>query len=274
MLLYSIDIFLQKEGKRMDVWLTILWIVLGILGAAVAFVILWLLFSTIVGWFVDTKKEYRKRSKFHCFIYNFSLRVAMWLLRVKTHVEGEEKLPKDTRFLMVSNHLSSYDVLATGDALMKYQLGAISKPSNFKIPFFGRLVRRCCFYAIDRENIRNAVKTISLAADVLKTDESSLIVYPEGTRNRSCEGLLPFHNVVFRIAQKANAPIVVVTIRNTQLVHKRTPFRATHIYLKVLDVISAEEAAAMKTDAIGEKVREMMLADEQEWLAKKDTLKL
>ena len=251
-------------------WLTVLWVVLGIIGGLLALVILWLLFALISGLFVSTKKEYKKRSKFYCFIFNTSLRVALFVLRVKVHVEGEEKLPKDKKFLLVSNHVSNYDSLATSKVFMKYKLGVISKPSNFKIPFFGRLVRKCCFYPIDRENIRNAVKTINLTAEVIKSDEASILVYPEGTRNKSAKGLLPFHNVVFKVAQKAACPVAIMTVRNTETVHKRAPFRRSHIYVKVLEVIGEEEVASLRTADIGEKVEQTMLQDEQDWLAKKN----
>ena len=253
-----------------EVMLTILWVVLGILGGILALVVLWLLFALVSGLFVSTKKEYKKRSKFYCFIFNTSLKIAMLILRVKVHVEGEDKLPKDKRFLLVSNHVSNYDSLATSKVFMKYELGVISKPSNFKVPFFGRVIRRCCFYPIDRENIRNAVKTINLTADVIKSGEASILVYPEGTRNKSAKGLLPFHNVVFKVAQKAACPVVVMSVRNTETVHTKAPFRRSHVYVRVIDVIGEEETAVSRTADIGAKVEQMLLQDEQEWLAKKN----
>ena len=39
-------------------------------------------------------------------------------------------------------------------------LAFISKESNFKIPIFGRIIRKCCFMAIDRSNPRKALPTI------------------------------------------------------------------------------------------------------------------
>ena len=251
--------------------LVVLWVLLGVIGAAVAFVILWILFAQICGWLlVNPKKTYKERSKFCAFLYEASLVTVLRGLRVKVHLEGQEKVPQEGKFLLISNHISNFDALATVQAFRKYKLGAISKESNFKVPFFGRLIRRCNYYPIDRENVRNAAKTINLAAEVIKSNEASLLVYPEGTRNKEATGLLPFHNVVFKIAQRAAAPIVVMTARGTEKVKKRVPFRRSHVYLKVLDVISAEEAAAMKTDAIGDKIREMMLQDEQEFLAKQE----
>ncbi len=73
----------------------------------------------------------------------------------------------------------------------------------------------CCFLPIDRENPRKAIPTINRAAKLLKEQEVSVGIYPEGTRGKDCR-LLPFHNGVFKIAQKAEAPIAVLSITGTE----------------------------------------------------------
>lgn len=249
-----------------EVLLIVLWVLLGILGGIVALGFLWLLFAWICSLFVNPNKEYEKNSKFYRFLYDVTLWLALVITRVKIHVEGMDKLPKDTRFVLVSNHVSNYDALVTTRVFRKYDMAVISKPSNFNTFIFGRVVRRCCYLPIDRENARNAVKTINKAGEMMKADEVSVLVYPEGTRNKAAKGLLPFHNSVFKIAHKAGSPIVVMSVRNTERVHKRAPFRRTHVYLTVLDVFSAEEVMEMRTADIGEKVQAILLQDEEEHL--------
>ena len=121
---------------------------------------------------------------------------------------------------MVSNHRSKFDPILSWLVFGDRQLSFISKPENFKVPVFGRLIHRLCFMPIDRENPRNAVKTINRAVDLINRDVATVAVYPEGTRNYG-EGLLPFHNAMFKIAQKANVPIVVVTVKNTYDIQKK-----------------------------------------------------
>lgn len=58
-------------------------------------------------------------------------------------------------------------------------LAFVSKAENFQIPIFGRIIRRCCFMAIDRENPRNALLTIEKAAKLIASDEVSIGIYPE-----------------------------------------------------------------------------------------------
>ena len=174
----------------------------------------------------------------------------MKLLRIRVHVTGMEQIPKDTKVLFVSNHRSNFDPIVTWYALKEWKIAFVSKPENFKIPIFGRIIRRCCFMPIDRKNPRKAISTINRAAKLLKKQEVSIGVYPEGTRSKTAE-VLPFHNGVFKIAQKADAPIVVLCIIGTEEISKHTPFKTTNVYLDVLDVFPVENVKIKKTELIG-----------------------
>ena len=236
----------------------VLWILLGILAGVLGILVVYLLFACIYSLFISTRKEYNKNSKFCRFLLYSWTWIALQFCRVKVHVTGLDKLPKNGRFLLVGNHISCYDPIITWYALRKYDLAFISKESNFNVPIFGRIIRKCCFMSIDRENPKNAVKTIVRASGLMKADEVSTVVYPEGTRNRTQDILLPFHNVVFKIAQKAQSPIVVVSTYGTNQIAKRTPFRKTHVYLDIISVISAEEVIQSRTAEIGDKVAQLM----------------
>lgn len=137
--------------------------------------------------------------------------------------------------------------------LLKKQFGIyISKKENFKIPIFGKLIRKCCFLEIDRDNPKNAIKTIQVAGELLEK-EVSIGVYPEGTRNKK-GGLLIFHNGVFKIAQKANSSIVVILVTGTEKVHKSFPFHKTDVCIEVVDVISNNDIKLSTTSKIGQRV--------------------
>ena len=218
--------------------------------------------TIICSLFISSEKEYNKNSRFYRWILNAYTWLALGIVRVKIDVLGMEKVPKNTRFLLVGNHVSNYDPIITWLVFKRYDLAFISKESNFKIPVFGRIIRKCCYMAIDRENPRNAIKTINRASNLIKSNEVSVAVYPEGTRNKECNGLLPFHNSVFKIAQKANVPIVIVGVAGTESIHKRTPWKLTHVQLQVLDVVNAEDVTAMKTNEIGEIVKNTLLASD------------
>ena len=235
------------------VWLIILWVLLGLAGVFLAYI-----FTIIISaLLVNMKKEYPQESKFYRFLLNSATFFATKLIRIKLHVTGMEKVPGG-RFLLVSNHRSKFDPILSWLVFGDCQLAFISKPENFKIPVFGRLIHRLCFMAIDRENPRNAVKTINRAVDLINRDVATIGVYPEGTRNYG-DGLLPFHNAMFKIAQKANVPVVIITVKGTYEIQKNYPLHRSHVYIDVLDVIDAETVKKTKTAILGEKVREIML---------------
>lgn len=231
----------------------ILYILLGVL----TLLLIYILFLAICSLLVDSRKEYEQNSRFYRFLLNSASLAVLKLMRVKVHTSGIEKVPTDVMPLFVSNHRSNFDPIIEWCVFRKWQPAFVSKASNFKIPIFGRLIRKCCFMAIDRENPRKALVTINKAAKLLQKGEVSIGIYPEGTRSKRGE-LLPFHNGVFKIAKKANAPIVVMSISGTELIHKNYPFHHTDVYLNVLEVIPAEKVKESRTDALGEQIRNEM----------------
>ena len=173
--------------------------------------------------------------------------------------QGLEKLPRDSRFLYVCNHRSLFDPMMAMAYLADWDIAFISKPSNFRIPLGAPIVQAAGYLAIDRENDRNALKTILTAADYLKRDLCCIGIYPEGTRSKT-GALLPFHAGSFKIAQRAKVPVVVACMRGSEKAQTVNPFSSNRICLEILDVIPAEDIAAHRTDALAERVRDMIQA--------------
>ena len=114
---------------------------------------------------------------------------------------------------------------------------------------------------INRENDREALKTILQCISILKEDRASICVFPEGYTSE--DGLLhPFRPGVFKIAQKAKVPIVVVTLQNTQHVfHNAKRLRPTKVHLHLVDVIPPEELEGVTAVDLSARVHAMMAAD-------------
>lgn len=242
-------------------WWKIALITLGsLVGSFLAYVILCLLVFVVASLFFDHKKTYDKDSKYYRFAFNSATGMVLFFLNIHVKKEGFEKLPQG-RFLLVGNHISNWDPIVQWYALRKTEnMAYISKPSNINIPFFGWTSLKLCFLPIDRTSARKAAETIDKAADLLKNDVVSMGVYPEGTRSKDGK-LGKFHNSVFKIAQMANVPIVVVKTVGTNSKKSASPFTKTEILLKVVDVIPKEEAANLRTAEIGERVTEGLLAE-------------
>lgn len=179
--------------------------------------------------------------------------------RLRVHLTGEELIPQG-RFLLVGNHRSNYDPIATGWALRRHDIAFVTKPENLKIPIAGPWIYMGNYLPIDRQDPRKAMATIQAASEFIRRDEMSIGIYPEGTRSKT-EEMLPFHNGVFKIAQKANVPIVVVSIRGTENIHKNIPWRHTDVYVKVCAVLAAEDVKKTAGPALGNRVRDILEAD-------------
>ena len=231
----------------------VLWIVSIILGLA----LLYFLIPGFFALFVNPKKNYTKDSKLYRTLLNAASVIALKIMRVKVHVSGADKLPHGQKLLFVGNHRSNFDPIITWYALRDWKISYISKSGNFKIPIFGRIIRRCCFMTIDRESPRKAINTINQASELLKEQEVSVGVYPEGTRSKNGE-LLPFHSGVLRIAQKANASIAVVILKGTEKIHKNYPFHRTYVEMTIAEVIPSEQVSSTRSAELGDKVRNII----------------
>ena len=95
---------------------------------------------------------------------------------------------------------------------------------------------------------------------MIASGDTSVGVYPEGTRNRTDDTLIDFKPGCFKIAVWAKSPIVVSVVHNTNMIKKHGPFRKTKIVMEILDVLEYEDFKGMSTIEIGELVREKMLA--------------
>ena len=228
------------------------------LGLTVGIFVVYLLVLAVISLFVRQNGSCDKPEKFFIANINLVMELVLWFLRVKVNYNGFEKVPTDCKFLLVSNHRSMIDAFVLVNMMRNFSVSFISKPENFKIPLIGAFMYKSGFLAIDRENARNAMKTIHKATDFVKNDIASVVVYPEGTRSKTGE-LLEFKDGVFYICKKAKCPLVVVTTDNCDKVMDRFPFKSTVINVDVLTVLESESFEDKTTHQISDEVRNMML---------------
>lgn len=231
------------------------WWALFSVGTLVAYLLVLLLVSLTV----DMKKPVTENHPGYRKTVLYVLGILCGVGRLRVHLSGEELVPEG-RFLLVSNHRSNYDPIATGWALRRHDIAFVTKPENLKIPLAGPMIYKANYLPIDREDPRKAMATINAAAELIARDGVSVGIYPEGTRSKTDE-MLPFHNGVFKIAQKADVPILVVSIRGSENIHKNVPWRHTDVYVNVCAVLAAEEVKKSTGAAIGNRVRTLLEED-------------
>ena len=227
-------------------------------GCFLALVLLFLLLIYISTLFVDMRKRVDRPSSYFRFLLNQFSVVALTFAGVHVHTSGLEKVPRESRFMLVSNHRYAIEPLVFYSAMPWADLAFIAKKEAFKIPIVSQVMHQVLCLPIDRDNDRAALKTILKAIELLKQDQASIAVFPEGGTNRTEQTLLPFRNGTFKIAQKANVPIVICALTNSGAIKKNMFRRRTDVYLDVIDVLQPESFSAEKTLEIGEQTRTIM----------------
>lgn len=227
-------------------------------GCFLALVLLFLLVVYISTLFVDMRKKQDKPSSYFRFLLNQFSVVTLTFAGVHVHTSGLDKVPRGSRFMLVCNHRFFIDPLIFYYAMPWADLAFIAKKEAFKIPIVSQVMHQVLCLPIDRDNDREALKTILKAIELLKQNKASIAVFPEGGTNRTGEMLLPFRNGAFKIAQKAQVPIVVCALTNSGAIKKNMFRRRTDVYLDVIDVLQPDDFCAEKTPEIGEQTRKIM----------------
>ena len=115
---------------------------------------------------------------------------ALCLLRLRVKTEVSSLFGQDRPCVVVANHQSNYDLYVLGRVVPPRTV-SIGKKSLKWIPFFGQLYWLAGNVLIDRGNGRQAKQAMLQTTETLQQRETSLWVFPEGTRNLG-KGLLPF----------------------------------------------------------------------------------
>ncbi len=239
-----------------------LWILpLSVVGVFLGCLVFVFLFLLVLSWTINPKVPQEEDSKFVRWISKLVCPAVFPLLRTKISTCGLEKLPADGRFLLVCNHLGYLDVILLLAAFPNAQLAFISKQENENMLIIGRLMHRILTQKINRENDREALRTIISCIKLIESDKASIAVFPEGYT--SLDGKLQkFRNGVFKIAQRADVPIVVCTLTGTEKVFPNfLRCKRTHVTLHLVDVIPAAELQGVTTAVIGDRVHAMMADD-------------
>ena len=149
-------------------------------------------------------------------------------------VKGMENVPKDEAVLYIGNHRSYFDVVLTYarcPGLTSY----MAKKEVARVPLLSTWMRflHCLF--LDRKDIKQGLKTILAAIDLIKNG-ISVCIFPEGTRSTGPEQteLLPFHEGSFKVATKTDCLIVPMAITNTSRIFEdHIPFiRSTDVVIE------------------------------------------
>ena len=236
--------------------LPVLFIGFYLLGLLIAVAFLWICSRA-----VDMEKPQEEDSRFYRRLMYPYIEALISLVGVRLHTKGLEKTPAEGRFLLVCNHLFIADPGILLHCFKKSQLAFVTKKENLRLPIIAPIMHKILCQPLDRENDRAALKTILKCIQLIKEDKVSIGIFPEGYTSRDGK-LHHFRSGAFKIAQKANVPIVVCTIQNTKPIFKNlAKLKKTDVKLHLVEVIPPEEVKGLSTVEVADRVYECMIAD-------------
>jgi 1-acyl-sn-glycerol-3-phosphate acyltransferase len=144
----------------------------------------------------------------------FFMKLWSWIFSKLTFIRyemiGREKIPKGKAFIYVSNHTSFLDL--PGIAMMiRGQFRPLAKKELLKIPVFGWVTRATCV-VVDRGSQESRKKSLGYLKKILNLG-INILIFPEGTQNRTKEIMQPFKEGAFKIAVdtgQAIQPLAVI----------------------------------------------------------------
>jgi len=236
-----------------DIWILLVAFICGfIIG-----IIILLLYIFVLSFFASNKKENNKCKKIYLRTVQRVSELLLMLLGARVHVRGIENIPSDQKFMFVSNHQSWVDAIVLAWTLRAYKTSFVLKKSLLSKFVLGKYLISCGYIGLDRNNVREGIKSINESVDKITSDEASIVIFPEGTRSGGYE-MGEFHSGSFKIATKAKCPIVVCSLQNSFKVHKRFPFRSTNVYFDIIEVIEFTDYEGKSTQDISDYVHKLI----------------
>lgn len=214
----------------------------------------------LVEWLIG-KRNPQLRDRSSLAIVRVACRIVGFLAGIRLTVKGLENVPKDRPVLFIGNHRSFFDIIVTYP-LMARPTGFLAKIELKKVPFLAWWMYfvNCLF--LDRKDNRQGLQVILAAIDKIKNG-ISIVIFPEGTRNKEASqlDLLPFHEGSFKVATRSGCPVVPMAISGTSAVFEdHMPWvRSVPVTVTFGEPIETAELDRARQKQLSGKVREQLL---------------
>lgn len=203
-------------------------------------------------WWQGVRKNYNLE-KAYAFVKKVT-KAANKAGRVKIESFGLENIPKENGFIFFPNHQGLFDVLVFLESC-PVPFSFVIKKEASNVILLKQVIAALKAIPIDREDIRQSLQVINQVAEEVKKGRNFLI-FPEGTRSRLGNQLLPFKGGTFKSAVKAKCPIVPCALIDSFKPFDEKSIAPVTVKLRYLPPIYYEEYASMKTPEIAEMVKQ------------------
>ena len=180
-------------------------------------------------------------------------RRANWGGRITIDAHGVENIPEKDGFVFYPNHQGLYDVLAIMEPCPR-PFYVVMKKEVANVPFLKQVFACMKAIALDREDVRQAMRVMLEVAEEVKKGRAYLI-FPEGTRSKMGNRLLDFKGGSFKCAMKAKCPIVPVALIDSYKSFDTNSIEKLTVQVHYLKPLMYEEYKDMKSTEIAALVK-------------------
>ena len=173
--------------------------------------------------------------------------------RVTIDVHGQENIPEENGFMFFPNHQGLFDVLSIMAACPR-PFSVVMKKEIQNIPFLKQVFACMKAYAIDRDDVKQAMKVIIQVTKEVKEGRNYLI-FAEGTRTKNPNHVHEFKGGSFKSAMKAKCPVVPVALIDAYKPFDVKSIEKVTVQVHFLEPISYEEYKNMKSVELAAEVK-------------------
>lgn len=180
--------------------------------------------------------------------YKFAQKVVrklLKILKVNIEVSGLEYIEANPKALIVPNHRSLLDCLVLV-AVCDRPLSFVAKEEAEDLFVVGKLTRLLDTLYMQRNNLRQSMKIMKEVAKRLE-EEKAVVIFPEGTRNKTKEPLQEFKAGALKPAMETSSCIVPVIIRNTETILSSKVKKKYKVTLEILSPVTPEDYESLSS---------------------------
>ncbi|WNJ17647.1 lysophospholipid acyltransferase family protein [Pontibacter sp. G13] len=157
------------------------------------------------------------RKRFMRFVYAYNyVWIKLWgyLCLIRFEVKGLDLKDDDQVYIITPNHNNLFDLVITCSQL-QHLFQPLIKKELLKYPLIGQLFALTSV-PVDRSSKESRAESLKVMTERLDSG-MSILLFPEGTRNRTDKPVKNFYDGAFKLAIQAQVPVLPVVYLNTRL---------------------------------------------------------
>ncbi len=179
--------------------------------------------------------------------------IVLFIYGIKVKVYGAENIDPKKGKIYISNHASYMDIFVQL-AKLPDNVRMIYKKEINRIPVLGWAMYCAGFVSLNRDKIRDAMKSLDKAAQRVKKG-LSVVIYPEGTR--TTDGKVgEFKRGMFFLADKAQSDIIPVSLNGT---YEIMPLGSSKVKSGIVNMVIGKPVQYRKDKELLNEIRETVI---------------